>query len=95
MRKSYLFVYNDTVGTREEIKNHLNTMSSVITWRFDMPNVFYIISENTADEIAEEFEKKAGTGGRFIFLEYNGNAQGRLTGESWYLLNNKHHKKDS
>lgn len=93
MRKSYLFVYNDEVGTREKIKSILDQMSSVITWRFDMPNVFYIISERSVDEIAKEFETIAGTNGLFIFLEYNGNAQGRLTGESWYLLNNKYHKK--
>ncbi len=95
MKKSYLFIYSNTVGAREEVKNHLNTMQSVITWRFDMPNVFYIVSENSANEIAKEFESKAGTNGRFIFLEYNENAQGRLTSDSWHLLSNKYHKEDS
>ncbi len=92
MKKSYIFVYNDTVGTREEVKNALNKMSHVETWRYDMPNVFYIVSNASAQKIAQQFESIAGTKGRFIFLEHTNNSQGRLTKESWFLLNNKHHQ---
>lgn len=92
MSKSYLLVYNDLVGTQDQVKEYLNRMPKVATWRYDMPNVFYIISEYSADQIAKDFESIAGTKGRFIFLEYNGNAQGRLTGETWFLLNNKYHQ---
>jgi len=91
MRKSY-FVYNDTVGTLEEVRTVLDKMSYVYTWRYDMPNVFYIVSDYSADQLAKQFEGFAGTEGRFIFLEYTGNSQGRLTGESWFLLNNKYHE---
>jgi hypothetical protein len=93
MTKSYLFVYNDEVGTRDQVKEILNRMKIVVYWRYDMPNLFYVVSNNSAFELASEFEKLKGTSGRFIFSEYNGNAQGRLTGESWYLLNNKIHEK--
>lgn len=92
MRKSYLFIYNDTVGTREQVKNIIDRMSYVITWRYDMPNVFYLISEYSADRLAKQFESIAGAKGRFIFQEYTSNSQGRLTGNSWYLLNTTHHK---
>lgn len=92
MRKSYIFVYNDIVGTREKVKNILDQMSYVATWRFDMPNVFYIISDQTAGELATQFESLNGTNGYFIFQEHTPNSQGRLTGDSWYLLNNKQHK---
>ncbi len=89
MKKSYIFFFNNVVGTRDQVKEYLNRMSTVITWRYDMTNTFYLISENTADEIAKEFEQLRGPNGFYIVTEYNGNAQGRLTDESWYLLNNK------
>lgn len=92
MSKAYLFIYSDSVGAREQVVAHLNSMPSIAYWRYDMPNVFYLVSEDSADEIAKKFENLAGTGGKFIFSEYNGNAQGRLTEESWFLLNNKYHK---
>ncbi len=92
MRKSYLFIYNTNVGFRDKIKKIIDQMTTVITWRYDMPNMFYIISENSAHEIAKEFESHNGTKGRFLILEFQGNAQGRLLPESWYLLRNKKHK---
>jgi hypothetical protein len=91
MRKSYLFVYNDNVGTRQAVQSVLDQMQSVVLWRYDMPNVFYLVSDNNANELSREFQSLRGTKGRFIFLEYTGNAQGRLTADSWYLLNNSHH----
>jgi hypothetical protein len=55
-------------------------------------HAIYIISEHDANAIAKEIESHLGNQGRFIVSEYNGNAQGRLTEESWYFLNNKQHK---
>jgi len=92
MDKSYLFIYNDEVGTRDELEGYLNKMLKIVHWRYDMPNMFYITSEYSADQIAQEFESIAGTKGRFIFMEYNSNSQGRLLSESWFLLQNKYHK---
>ena len=92
MKKSYIFLFSNSAGTRSQMENYLNRMSNVIHWRTEMGNSFFIVSENTAHEIAKEFESIAGTKGRFIFIEYNENAQGRLTEEGWYLLKNKVHK---
>lgn len=94
MRKSYLFVYNDAVGTREQIIKILDQMITVFTWRYDMPNCFYVISEYSADSMASEFERIRGGLGRFVFLEYTGNSQGRITAESWHLLNKGFHQGD-
>lgn len=90
-KKSYLFVHNSQVGDREAVKKALDQMIHVETWRYDMPNVFYIVSVATADTLANEFEKFAGSNGRYIFLEYSSNSQGRLTGDTWHLLNNLEH----
>ena len=94
MKKSYLFYYSDTVGTLEEVRDHVDSMSSVLLWRYDTNNLFYIVSEKSAHEIAKEFEGKAGSQGRFIISEYNGNAEGRLTHASWHLLIEKEYLKD-
>jgi hypothetical protein len=93
MRKAYLFLYDGDVGTREEMKNVLNSMDLVITWRFDIPNSFYIISESSAQELYEEFIAMNGKKGRFMFIEAGENRQGQMMPDTWYLLTNKYHKK--
>lgn len=92
MAKSYLLVYSDVFSTRENLIEALNSCSTVRFWRYDMPNTFYLTSESSAFEISDELANKINSDGKYIVLEYNGNAQGVLTKESWYLLNNKQHK---
>jgi hypothetical protein len=92
MRKAYLFIYDAAVGTREEVKAIINGMASVKTWRFDMPNCFYVISEKLAAELYDEFVAVNGTKGRFMFIEASTNRQGRMLSDTWYLLTHKVHK---
>ncbi len=92
MRKAYLFIYDDSVGTREEIKSLLNQMDTVKTWRFDMPHCFYIISEGSASELYTEFASLNGTKGKFLFIEASDNRQGQMLKDTWYLLRNKKNK---
>ena len=58
MRKAYLLVYSNSLGTREKVKNVLDKSSKVIHWRYDLPNSFYIISENTATQISDTLREK-------------------------------------
>ncbi len=96
MRKAYVLVFNTQYAPREKITEALDKCPTVLTWRYDLSNGIYIISENSAQEIANEIESHLGSGpGRYLVLEYTGNSQGRLTEESWYLLNNKYHKPDA
>lgn len=92
MRKAYLLAFSDDLGTRDQIKECIDKMPSVTTWRYDMTNAFYIISDATADTIANELRQQIANGGRFIVTELADNKQGWLTEDSWYLMNNKHHK---
>ncbi len=92
MRKAYLLVFNTSFADRKAIIDTLNICDTVITWRYDLSHAIYIISEYSAHDIAKELESHLGTQGRYLVLEYTENSQGRLTGESWYLLNNKYHK---
>ncbi|NKQ09214.1 hypothetical protein [Pseudomonas sp. SST3] len=89
MRKAYIFIYDDVVGDREKLKNLFNRMSTVKTWRFDMPHCFYVISENSAAELYEEFVSLNGRMGKFLFIEASENRQGQMIRDTWHLLRNK------
>ena len=94
MKKAYIFLYDANVGTRDQVKEVLNQMHSVSTWRFDIPNSFYVISEKSAQALYDEFVSKNGTKGRFMFIEASSNRQGQMLPDTWYLLTNKQHKPD-
>jgi hypothetical protein len=89
MRRAYLLVHNDNVGTREEIKAILNAIPKVIHWRTELPNAFFVITEMTANELFAAFRDQNPPQGRVIISEVGSNKQGWLSKESWYLLNNK------
>ncbi len=94
MKKAYLLVYNDSVGTREEIRNYIDEIDEVHTWRYDLPNMFYLISTYSAEEISIKIREKA-TKGRFIISEVTENSYGWLRTDAWYLIQNKEHKPKS
>lgn len=92
MKKSYLLAYSDSLGTRDEIKECLSGLDVIDTWRFDMPYTFYVISDNSANEISQAIRDSLGNG-RFIITEISSeNKQGWLPKETWYLINNKKRK---
>jgi hypothetical protein len=93
MKMAYLLVYNDALGSREDVKRCLNGMKEVITWRFDIPHSFYIISEADARTLGESIRERIGKG-RFLIAEITQNKYGWLPPETWYLLNNKIHSKE-
>lgn len=85
-RRAYLFIYNDDVGTREEIRDYLDELPEVLNWRYDMPYAFYVISRCSAQEIAEKIHEFADDG-RFLIVEVAENKQGWLPRRTWTLLN--------
>lgn len=93
MRKAYILVYSDKLGTREEVKNCLDNIKQVNTWRFDIPNSFYIISDYSANELAEAIHEFTGKK-KFLVSELTSNRQGWLSDETWYLIENKKHIPD-
>ncbi|MDD4183682.1 MAG: hypothetical protein PHT53_07710 [Candidatus Omnitrophica bacterium] len=89
MKKAYLLAFSDSLGTREEVKNCVKNFPG-ITWRYDMSNAFYIISEENANQISTRIQNYFGKNGRFIVTEISDlNKQGWLTKDSWFLINNK------
>lgn len=91
MRKAYILVYSDNLGTREEVIKCMDSISQVYTWRYDISNSFYIISDYSADEIARAIHDFTGKTS-FLVSEITSNKQGWLSEDTWYLINNKTHK---
>ena len=85
-RRAYLFIYNDDVGSREQIRDYLDELPEVLNWRYDMPYAFYVVSHCSAREIAEKVHEFAHDG-RFLIVEVTENKQGWLPRRTWALLN--------
>lgn len=94
MRKLFLLVYNDEVGSRETIKKAIDECPLVITWRSDLPNSFYLISESKAKDIATALREATGKG-KFVLAEVGSDYWGWNTPETWYLFANKKNKPKS
>ena len=92
MRRAYILIYSSTTGGRETVRKWANKDPNVLTWRFDMPNSFYLISESTADDLAKSLRAFTGPRGRFLIAELGENRQGWLPPATWYLLKNKANK---
>lgn len=93
MRRAYLLVYSDLLGSRETIKAWADQSPLVKTWRYDLPHCFYLISDATASELDGDLEGFLGKRGRYLITEIDENRQGRLPADTWYLLRNKFHRK--
>jgi hypothetical protein len=87
-RKAYLLIYSGASITREQVKNWANSETAVITWRYDLPNSFYLISEKSAQELSNSLMNRIGKA-RFLITEVSANRQGYLPKDTWYLFRNK------
>lgn len=92
MKKAYLFAYANSLGDRDTVKNVLNNLRVVEKWRYDMPNSFYLVSEYSAKQIAQEIRGLVNDKGRFIVSEISENSYGWLTDGSWHLIQNHEYK---
>jgi len=89
MRKVYLLVHAQSLGTPGEVSEILDKMPAVLNWRTDMPNSFYIVSKESAQELHREFILHMPRAAYFLFTEIGENKQGVLPKETWSLLNEK------
>ena len=89
MKKVYIFIYTGRVGTREEVKDVIDSIPEIIAWRSEIPHSFYIVSESNADFLADIFLQRLGKKGLFLVSEISNNYQGWLPKRTWHLLNKK------
>lgn len=89
MRRLFVLLYDDALGTRQELQMAINaTAPIVLEWRFDLPNSFFLISEATAKTIAEAIRFRR-PNGRFVVLEAGGDYWGWDHPETWHMFQNK------
>ncbi|MFW4369690.1 hypothetical protein [Pseudomonas sp. XWY-1] len=88
MRRSYIFVYEDKCGTRDEVKNYIDKIPEILNWRYELPNSFFLVSDLSAREIYEKI-KEFSKDGKFIVSETTSNKQGWLAKDSWNIMNKK------
>lgn len=90
--KAYLLNFSGEVTT-DEVKALIDSSDHVVTWRRDMPNCFYLISESSAEIIAQDINTRRTKPFRFLVSEIKpDNYQGWLSPATWYLLRHKTHK---
>lgn len=92
MRKAYILLYSNATGGREAIRAWANSEPMLLHWRYDMPHSMYLISENSASELAKSLGASLKSKGRFLIAEISDNRQGWLPRETWDLLRNKKRK---
>jgi hypothetical protein len=90
MRRVCMLVYSETLGSRAQVKAALNTIPEVLTWRYDLPNAFYFVTEHEPSRVSEALRTACGGKGRFLLTELvDGQYWGWLPAESWYFIKNK------
>lgn len=87
-KKAYILIYSDVKMDRQDVQRWADAERKVITWRYDLPNSFYLVSENSASELADSFAETFGKV-RFLITEISTNRQGFLPKNTWYFLRNK------
>jgi hypothetical protein len=90
MRKAYIFVYDAKTGTREQVQAAIDKMPEILNWRRDtIPNMFYIISNESAQTLADLIKEAFPQACAFLIIEASENRQGYLTKKSWEMLGEK------
>ena len=90
MKRTYLLIYSDKLGTREEIRAFLDKRSEILNWRYDLPHTFYLVSDLSAEELYEVIQSHNQERGLFLISEVGQTTQGWLPAKSWMLLNAEH-----
>ena len=89
MRRTYLFVFGFSLGTHEQVLKCVQSLPSVVAWRYDMQNAFYIVSDFDANTIAIQIKNHFNNNGLFIVTQISApvsDTQGWLPRASWHLI---------
>jgi hypothetical protein len=88
-RWAYILVFDDALGTRQEIQAFLNTRPEVLNWYACMSNAIFIVSDQTAATLQQAVsEFNAGKSANFIVLDVKTDRQGWLPRSAWDFMSN-------
>ncbi len=90
MNWAYLLIFNDEVGTRQEVLDFLDSVKEITYWYVCMPHAVFFTSTLTAGGISDLFKQRFGTdkGQRFFITEVHKDRQGWLPKQVWHMLKN-------
>ena len=83
---SYVLVFSDSVGTREEVRNFIKSRQEVVTWYLCMSNAIFFRSYKTATELQGMFREFTRDKGRFVILDCDTDRNGWLPRSAWGFL---------
>ena len=90
-RYAYLLVFDDELGTQEEVRKFIDSHEDVFqNWYAVLPNSFFIVSDKSATQITDmlhELRLKKG-GGRFIVVDLDTDRNGWLPRSTWDFIRN-------
>ena len=86
-RWAYVLVYDDNVGTRDEVKAFLDSRPEILNWASCMPHAFFLVSDKTATTLQQLISTFNKNGGNFIILDAKTDRNGWLPRKYWDFLN--------
>ncbi len=87
---NYILVFSGDLGTRDQIKDFLDSRSEIITWYYCMTNAIFVRSSFTAKTLTVMFREFTKDKGRFIFLDCATDRNGWLPADAWKFMRNKY-----
>ena len=89
---AYLIIFDDKLGTREDVQRFLDSMEEVRFWHSSLPNCVFFSCSLTADTIAKKVVHHFGDPDirryRFMVAEVHSDRQGWLPKNVWRFFRN-------
>jgi hypothetical protein len=73
-------------GTRESVKNWASNKDEFKSWRYDLPNSFYLASDKDEVYLSQSFRRHCGGKGRFIIIKIGLSRHGFLPKDTWEFI---------
>ena len=90
MTWAYLLVFNDKLGTRDQVKDFIDKLPEVTYWYYCLPHAMFLTATGSAGHISDELKRQFGTedGKRWFITEVHQDRQGWLPKQVWHMLKN-------
>ena len=83
---NYIIVFSNPVGSRNEVKEFIDSRSEFKHWYVCMSNAIFVRSNKTAKQITEIFREFTEDSGRFIVLDVDTDRSGWLPKRAWAFM---------
>lgn len=86
----YVLIFNNAVGTREEVVDFLDALPEITHWHAALPHSVFFTSSLSAGQIHQKIADKFGSDGgkRYIVLDTDSDRQGWLPKQAWHMMRN-------